>query len=220
MIAVSKGWRSMVVGVSLFVAGNVGFTAIMKAQEPDVPPDQFHVGDRVALTIEGPLAFADTVVVRGGLLLRVPNLGDISLRGVRRADAQQYLTEQVGKYVKNPVVRATPLISIGVFGAVGRPGYFSMPSDALLTDVMMRAGGPTSLADPGKTVIKRNGKELVNQQQTQAALTSGKTLEDLKVTSMDQVIIGEKSQRNVQAYLQVGSVVLGLLGLVLTLGRR
>ena len=61
----------------------------VSAQAQESQPDEFHVGDRIALTVEGPQTLSDTVVVREGLVLRLVGLGDISLAGVKRADAQK-----------------------------------------------------------------------------------------------------------------------------------
>lgn len=194
--------------------------------------DEFHVGDRIALTIEGigqpattqssagPQAFSDTVVVREGLVLRLPVFGDIPLAGVKRADAQKYLTQQLRKFVKDPIVHAVPLVRVAILGQVARPGFYSVPSDMLLSDVVMRAGGPTGEADLNKTVVKRDGTEILSQKQAQAAFSAGQTLDELALAPGDEVVVGEKSHLGFGTILQVVGVTASLLGVLLALSYR
>ena len=160
-------------------------------------------------------------MVRDGLIIQVPqHVGDISLKGVRRVDIQAYLTQQIGRFLRDPVVHALPYISILVGGSVGRPGYYYLPTDAILSDVVTQAGGPTTTADMSKTVIQRNGKVLLNKEQTNAGMSRRETLEDLQLMSGDQVLVGEKSDHGIQTFVQIGGILLGLAGVVLTLARH
>lgn len=206
--------RGLMFGVGIVLA----FSRVVGGQEP--APDEFHVGDRIALTVEGPQALADTALVREGLVLRLPTFGDISLAGVKRSDTQKYLTQQIGKYIKDPVVHATPLVRIAILGEVGRPGFYWVPSDNLLSDVVMRAGGPTGNADLNKTVVKRSGKEVISQSQSQVALTEGKTLDDLQVAPGDELVVGQKSTFGFGNVLQILGVGISLAGLLLALSYR
>lgn len=184
-------------------------------------PDEFHVGDRIALAIEGPQAVAsDTVVVRQGLILTLPTFGDISVAGVKRSNIQPYLTQQISKFIKDPVVHAIPLVRISVLGEVGRPGFYTVPSDMLLSDVVMRAGGPTGSADLNKTVVKREGTQVLSQQQAQAALANGQTLDQLQIAPGDEIVVGQKSSFGFQNFLQILGVAVSLAGLLLALSYR
>lgn len=210
----NRAIRGLMFGLGIVLA----FSRVAVGQEP--APDEFHVGDRIALTVEGPQAFADTAVVRDGLVLRLPTFGDISLAGVKRSNTQKYLTQQIGKYIKDPVVHATPLVRIAILGEVGRPGFYWVPSDNLLSDVVMRAGGPTGSADLNKTVVKRSGKEVISQSQSQVALTEGKTLDDLRVAPGDELVVGQKSTFGFGSVLQILGVGISLAGLLLALSYR
>src|SRR5665213_146010 len=189
MTAVSRSVRWLT-GTATFGALVLSLSVSAKAQEPQ--PDEFHVGDRIALTVEGPQNISDTVLVRDGLILRLPGLGDISLAGVKRADAQKYLTQQISKFIRDPIVHATPLVRIAVLGQVGRPGFYTMPSDVLLSDVVMRAGGPTGTADLSRTVVKRGSEDVISKEQVANALSSGMTLDQLHIAPGDQMVVGEK----------------------------
>lgn len=208
----NRALRGLMFGLGIVLA----FSRVAAGQAAD----EFHVGDRIALTVEGPQAFADTALVRDGLVLRLPTFGDISLAGVKRADTQKYLTRQIGKYIKDPVVHATPLVRIAILGEVGRPGFYWVPSDNLLSDVVMRAGGPTGNADLNKTVVKRNGNEVLSQHDAQTALTQGKTLDDLAVAPGDELVVGQKSTFGFGSVLQILGVAISFAGLLLALSYR
>lgn len=217
MTAVSRCVRWLT-GVVSFSALAFSLSAAAGAQEGR--PDEFQVGDRIALTVEGPQTISDTVVVREGLILRLTGLGDIPLTGVKRADIQTYLTQQIGKFIRDPVVHATPLVRIAVLGAVGRPGFYTLPSDVLLSDVVMRAGGPAGNADLNRTVVKRGNNEVISSEQVASALTSGRTLDDLHVAPGDQLIVGEQPSSKLQILLRTLSIAVPLASLLFYLSRR
>lgn len=210
-------WLRILRGASVALGIVFAFARVGGAQAPD----EFHVGDRIALTVEGPQAIAgDTLVVREGLVLNLPTFGDIPLAGVKRSNIQSYLTKQISKYIKDPVVHATPLVRVSILGEVGRPGFYTVPSDMLLSDIVMRAGGPTGNADLGKTVVKRDGKQLLSKEQAQTALANGETLDQLRIAPGDEIVVGQKSTFGFGSILQVLGVAISLAGLLLALSYR
>ncbi|MEO6864452.1 MAG: SLBB domain-containing protein [Gemmatimonadaceae bacterium] len=217
MTAFSRSVRSLT-GIASFAGLVLSFSAVGNAQEGK--PDEFHVGDRIALTVEGPQTMSDTVVVREGLMLRLVGLGDISLAGVKRSDAQKYLTQQIGKFIRDPIVHATPLIRIAVLGQVGRPGYYTMPSDVLLSDVVMRAGGPTGNADLSRTVVKRGSEDIIPEDSVSSALASGMTIDQLHMAPGDELVVGEKPTSSFDTVLKVMGVAVPLLSLALYFASR
>jgi len=216
MIAVSRCVRG-VKGIAALAGLLLSLSATVRAQEGQ--PDDFHVGDRIALTIEGPQTFSDTVVVRDGLILRLPNIGDIPMTGVKRSDVESYLTQQIGKFIRNPVIHATPLVRIAILGQVGRPGFYTMPSDVLLSDVVMRAGGPTGNADLSRTVVWRSGQEVISREQVASALTAGMTLDQLHIAPGDEMVVGEKPSSIWGTVLTVIGVTVPLITLLIYLKR-
>src|SRR5690606_2921512 len=96
----------------------------------------FHPGDRIALLVSGDSTLTDTVTVRGGRVIQLSNLPDISLQGVLHSELDSYLTKQLSKYLRNPEVRAQSLIQVAVLGAVGKPGFYNLPTDVTLTDAI------------------------------------------------------------------------------------
>ena len=138
----------------------------------------FHVGDRVLLVEEDPLPFratgepaalqgksqeqllSDTFTVQTGPQLMLPVVGSVSLHGVLRSELEPVLTQAIARYIKDPALRARSLVSVGVIGEVARPGYYSVPPDAVLAAVLTTAGGPTKDAILKEASLERNGKSL------------------------------------------------------------
>ncbi|MCU0634597.1 MAG: SLBB domain-containing protein, partial [Gemmatimonadaceae bacterium] len=102
----------------------------------------FRVGDRLLVVLTRDSAVADTAAVRDSLLVTIANLPELSVRGVLRSELSDRLRDHVGKYIRNPQVRASLLTRISISGGVARPGFFAVPPDRPLTELVMVAGGP------------------------------------------------------------------------------
>lgn len=192
------------------------------AQESTGIPGEFQVGDEIALdvqAVDSKASFTDTLKVRDGLVITLRNLGDVPLKGVRRADAKQYLTQAVGKYLKNATVNATVLIRIGIFGtAVARPNFYMIPTDMVFSDVVALGGfGPG--ADPARSVVKRNDHVVLGGKDVRTALSSGKTINDLPVRANDVVEVGEKSHTNWAVITQIAGLGLAIATFAISLSK-
>jgi len=201
----------------LFVGILSGVGRTVAAQQSSAASGEFLVGDKIDLTVETPTSIHDVFVVHEGLYITVPNVGDISVKGVRRADIQSYMKSQLSKYFRDPVVKAVALIRINVSGAVGRPGFYTVQADQLLSDVIMTAGGPGQTTDLNNTVVLRSGKEVVDKKSFADALAGGRTLNDLGIGSGDEIAVGDKPKRNVLTYLQFASASLAIMIAIITL---
>ncbi len=191
----------------------------MSAQTPASGGGVFQVGDRIAVRIEGPLAFSDTVVVREGVVIQIPNIGDISVQGVRRSDVQAHLSSEIAKFVKEPVVIAVALVRVAIVGSVARPGYYSVPSDMVLSDMLMLAGGPLATADVNKSVVKRGSSEVMDKKALSQAFAGGWTLDQMRLASGDQIVIGERGRGGMENFYRVGGLLLGVAGVIVALSR-
>lgn len=170
----------------------------------------FHVGDRIKLAVEGETELDTTFAVSGNSTLHLPVIGDISLKGVLRSELQPYLTGQLSKYIKNPQVTAQSLMRIGVLGDVNAPGYYIAPSTAVLSDLLMQAGGPGATADLKKLTIQRGNEVIWSGEALQTALAQSRTLDQLNLQGGDQLSVPAKSGG-------IGlSTVLGIVSLVVT----
>lgn len=178
----------------------------------------FQVGDRVVVTVQGETFLTDTFTVRAGRLLSLPNLPDISMQGVLRSELASHLTREIGKFVREPSVKATSLIRIAVLGEVSQPGYYAVPADFLASDVIMAAGGPTAMAEMKKSELRRSGSVVVSKNELQRAIASGRTLDMLDVRPGDELVVGRRVQRDWRSIMYVVGAAVGLVGTIAALG--
>jgi len=137
----------------------------------------------------------------------LPGLPEIPLRGILRSELQPYLTEKLKAYIREPEVRAETLIRLSIFGAVGSPGFYQVPAINLAGDAIMAAGGPSSNADPTKTVIRRAGVEIWTRDAFQEAMIQGLTLDQLNLRAGDELFIGERSRTGLRTIVPVVSAI-------------
>src|SRR5437870_12507118 len=112
---------SLIVGAALLATGVVG----IRQAAAQAPATGFQVGDRILLHVERDSALSDTFTVVAGPALRLPNIGEVSLAGVRRGDIEAHLTRELGRYINDPVVQARALIRVSVVRAGTRAGYYA-----------------------------------------------------------------------------------------------
>jgi len=179
----------------------------------------FLVGDRVVVTVIGEPALSDTAVVRSGATIQLGKLPSISLQGVLRSELEGHLTRELAQYVREPQVAAIPLLRVAVFGHVVHPGYMHVPADMLLSDLLMRAGGPAGTADLHKAELRRGSERLIAARDVQTALADGISLDDLHLRSGDEFNVPQKRNTSWSSVMQGAAVVTGLLSVAFTLSR-
>lgn len=178
----------------------------------------FKVGDRVALTVQGEASLPDTVTVEPGPQITLPLFGSISLAGVLRSEIQEHLTKELGKIIHDPVVHAKALMRLSVQGAVGRPGFYVVPADLLVSDAIMVAGGPGSASNLDGLRIERGRTRLLEGQAMQDALLQGRTLDQLNLQAGDQLYLPPKTPGRTGMFVRYGVVILSTLLLGVRLG--
>lgn len=172
----------------------------------------FQEGDRIVVSIEsGPQPVRDTMMVRTGKILQFPQMGNLSLHGILRAELQDSVRQHLAKYLTHPVVTAIPLLPVSVSGHVQAPGYYYLPADVVLRDVIMRAGGPQPNADLTKVVIRRNGEVIWRPQETRVALTDGLSLDGLHLRAGDDINVPQKRQLSFSNATAIVSAGIALL---------
>jgi protein involved in polysaccharide export with SLBB domain len=177
----------------------------------------FQVGDRVLLQVEGEPEMSDTLVVRSGQLVSVPVVGDLSLRGVLRSELEPQLADHIGRYVREPRIRAQALIRISVIGEVESPGFFVVPAEMLVTDVLMIAGGPTPTSKLDDLRIERGTTNIWEGELFQEAVIQGRTLDHLNVQAGDRIVVPRDDARSGWDRFQVVVGALGAIGSVVFL---
>ena len=181
----------------------------------------FQDGDKIAWNVQasmmaGPLELPDTLTVRAGRRVELGRMGELSLEGVLRSELTDKLRDHLAQYVREPLVRTTPLVRIGVLGNVGHPGFFYSPADRPLSDVLMLAGGPGQDANVSAMVVKRGEDVIWSAQDTHTALADGMSLDRMHIRAGDEIFVPQ--QRHTQ-WLSIAGFALSIAGLLYGLSR-
>jgi protein involved in polysaccharide export with SLBB domain len=179
----------------------------------------FQDGDRIVVEVEGNLLLSkpETLIVRAGKRLELPRMADLQLEGVLRSEIVTRLTEHLSQYLREPTVRATPLVRVAILGAVQRPGYYYTAADIPLSDVIMKAGGPSTNADFGKVTVRRADEVIWDAKDTRTAMADGLSIDRLHMRAGDEIQISE--QHHIP-WLTVFSIVIPTAVLLVQLFRR
>ena len=178
------------------------------------------VGDHIVVTTVSDVVHRDTVVVRSGRTIELMGTVVVPLAGVLRSELQDRVSTEVLKYVKASQIEVTPLMRLGVLGAVSRPGYFAFASDIPVTDAIMGAGGPTGIADLTKTIVRRRNQQFRSAAETNKAINGGLTLDQFGLSAGDELVVGQKREFGLPMLLAVTGAVTSLLTITLALQRR
>ena len=188
--------------------------------QPQAPPAAtavgVRVGDRIILKVEGETQLSDTFTVTAGPALILPLVGSVSLAEVRRENVEKLLTTEIGKFIRNPVVKARLLVRIAILGEVGKPGFYAVPIDALVSDVIMMAGGITKDSRTTDARIERNGVTTWRPESLRVAVRDARTLTQLGVQPEDAFVVPkkfdwEKVGRITSMVIMIPVAVLGIM---------
>ena len=157
----------------------------------------FRIGDQVTLRVEGEPELTGDFPVEGGPRINLPGLAAIPLAGVLRSELELHLAKELGRFIQNPVIRAEPRVRVSVLGAVGSPGFFTVPADMLLSELLMFAGGPAGNANLDDMRIERVGDRLWEGDELRVVLAEGRTLDQLNLRGGDEVIIPQRSTTSI-----------------------
>ncbi len=180
----------------------------------------FQDGDRIVVTLLGSVSYNDTITVRAGRMLPLPKMADLPLDGVLRSELTERMTSHLAKYLRDSSVRATPLLRLAILGDVRTPGFYYTSADVLLSDVIMKAGGPGVSAELSKMTIRRSGETIWDAQDTRAALADGLSLDRLHLRAGDEVYLPQQSKRSYTTILYAVTTLASLAFTIAQLSRR
>lgn len=175
------------------------------------------VGDQVAVFVEGNQELSDTFTVRTGRVLYLPTIGDVPVGGLLRSEMEARIAGHLARFIVEPVVRVQPLLRVAVGGQVGSPGFYTVPAESPVTDVLMRAGGPGTGADLRKIYVERRGTRLMEGEPMQQAIAEGRTLDQMNFHPGDQIHVPQARQRgqiNAWTVTQAVTATAALVGLI------
>lgn len=177
----------------------------------------FIPGDRILLLVQGDTALSDTFTVRGDRMLPLPNVPPIPLQGVLDSELEPHLTRELQKYIKEVSLQATPVVRISLVG-FPNSSFYTVPVDQAITDVITGAGGWGNVSQVAynKTVVRRNGKVLMDAKATADAIRLGKTVGDMALRNGDEVYLPDRSTSGLswQNVMTVLGAVTGVLWLL------
>jgi protein involved in polysaccharide export with SLBB domain len=177
----------------------------------------FRVGNQFVVTIVSPaMNGSDTVSVRDSLLVTLPKIPDVSLKGVLRSELNEKLSTHVARYLREAQVRANVLTRITITGAVQKPGIYSPSPDRPIGELMMLAGGPVPDAKLDQLEISRSGRKVLSIKDSKKALREGRTLDQLDVRPGDEVLIPQKRRINWSQVLQAVGIAVTLIFAVIS----
>lgn len=211
------------------VANGGGYSASFRSAKRDeaamirerLSEGDFYVGDQITITVVG----ADTSLgglggahtVNYGRVLTLPTLGEIPLRGVLRSEIQAYLTEQLGRYVRNPDIRVRPSMRLTIRGGVNNPGFQQVDADMLLADALTLAGGINNSTVLKDSKVLRGEDEIVDGETFAKAVTAGLTVDQLNLRAGDEIEVGVQSTRDwfttLRTFAAIPALILSTYGL-------
>ena len=177
----------------------------------------FQLNDQILLEVEGDTQFTKAFTVGPGPALMLPVIGPIPLAGVRRAQVETYLSQQLKRYMKDPIVHAKVLVRLSVLGEVEHPGFYPVAADAPVSDALMAAGGPTKDAKFTGTRIDRIGRDGVTGNELQEAIARGATIDGMGLRSGDQIIVPRRT--DTESKWRIIGIIAGIPAAILLVTR-
>lgn len=175
----------------------------------------FRPGDRIALSVQGESELTDTFTVAPGPSLNLPTVGKVDLHGVLASELTERLTREIGGTLRDPLVTAQPLVQLSVLGNVAKPGFYLVPPNAPLSDVLMQAGGPTQAAKVEKIRIERgprsSAEEALSRQPDDGSLEA-LSVDELGLRTGDRIVVPGSSGLSTRDVVQFA--ILGLTTVV------
>jgi protein involved in polysaccharide export with SLBB domain len=179
----------------------------------------FQAGDNIVLSVRGDTTLSGTHTVQPSRTLVVASLPPIPLTGVLRSELQPYLANRLRAFVRDTLLRGTPLVRLGVLGEVAHPGYYRVSLDQTLSDALMAAGGPTAQADLRRTTMRRGDATVLTASAVREAMIREQPLNDLDVDSGDELVVVPPRQRNWSLIAQLAGLATGIVLTVQSLRR-
>lgn len=170
----------------------------------------FNPGDRIELQVDSEAQLNDTFPVGPNQELVLPVVGVISLHGVLRAELQSAMSRELSRMLRDPIVRATPLIRVSVVGEVVKPGFYLVPPTAVVSDALTAASGPTQNARVDKMWVERAGRRFIEGQPFQQLIAEGRTLDDANIRPGDKIVVPAANSGSMFETVRTISIILSI----------
>jgi protein involved in polysaccharide export with SLBB domain len=122
----------------------------------------------------------------------IPQVGTISVAGVRYADLHDYLQAEIGRIFRNFQLSVSlgrlRAMQVFVVGQVRKPGTYTISSLSSLVDALFASGGPSKLGSMRRIQLKRDGK-VVSTFDLYDLIANGDKSKDAKLQSGDVIYV-------------------------------
>lgn len=143
-------------------------------------------GDVIQLRVAGEDRWTGNFTVNPMTHVELPDVDDLDLSGTLYSEVEETIARQLGRYLREPRIDAEVLKRIGILGAVGNPGFYTVQGDMLVSDVIMTAGGPSGQAKVDEVEFRRQGRDLHHPEQL---VWQNLSLDQLGIQSGDEVYV-------------------------------
>jgi polysaccharide biosynthesis/export protein len=180
--------------LALILLGFAGAPTPATAQSPDTTRqgaqglgDVLRPGDVIKVNVwREPEWSGEFTVDESGTAI-LPRIGPVHVTAMSPDSLKRFVTDSLGKFLRNPSIEVTPLRRIQVLGAVRNPGLYPVPPTVTVGDAVAVAGGATSDGKPDQVVLRRNGQDL------KVKLARETRLADTPIQTGDQLYVPQRS---------------------------
>ena len=173
-----------------------------RLREGDVWP-----GDIVTLRVLGEDRWTGDQTVTPMRTITLDSIDPIDVSGVLHSELEERVAQSLARYLREPRIEVDVLKRIGILGNVGNPGFYTTRGNALVSDVIMLAGGPGGNANVDGIAFRRLGEDLDIGPQV---VWQSMSLDELGIQSGDEVYVPARGSA-------FGRFLLGTLGVVGTI---
>lgn len=130
-----------------------------------IPPDYpIGVGDVIAINLTGSIVGSAEFPVDANGRIFLPNIGEVSLIGVRYRDLKRHVSQAIGAqyrgYDVSVSIKKLHGIRVFVTGFAQKPGVYTVNSLSTLLGALVAAGGPNAGGSLRSVKLYRNGQEV------------------------------------------------------------
>lgn len=132
-----------------------------------IPPDYaLNVGDTVSIALTGSVEGSVDVMIDKEGRIFLPNIGSITLVGVRYRDLRDRISAAIGRKYRGYEVTASISklrgVRVYVTGFANQPGAYTVNSLSTLANAVLQAGGPAGGGSFRSVKLYRNGREVAD----------------------------------------------------------
>jgi protein involved in polysaccharide export with SLBB domain len=126
-----------------------------------------------------------------GSRIIIRTIGEVSLAGVLRSELKTRVSAAVNEVILTSRATARPLVRIAVFGAVARPGFYTIPLETRVDNLVMLAGGPVPNALVNGMRFQRGDTTVLDADELRGLVASGAVVGEIGLQEGDQLVIDQ-----------------------------